>query len=108
MGLAEKVYFQHTVTGKNEYRKDTGILIGLNDKNNMFLICNKDGVYASPHVMKVPDDQAYNLAMLDDVSVQYYDYIDMGVLAGASIRATEGQATAADSGQESPGQTKER
>ena len=53
----------------------------MNDRNNTLLIGNKDEVYASPHVMKVLDVQAYDPAMMDDVSARYCDLIDKDVPA---------------------------
>ena len=32
VGFGEVVYFQHIATGKEEYRKDIGIYIGMNDR----------------------------------------------------------------------------
>ena len=53
----------------------------MSDRNNTFLFGSKDGMYLCPHVMKVPGGQAYDPAVMADVSVQYADYIAKVVLA---------------------------
>ena len=39
-----------------------------------------DDVFASPHVVRFPDESAYDVELVESVAVRYFDYIDKGVL----------------------------
>ena len=50
-------------------------------------IGTSEGIHASPHVMKVQDDQAYDPSLIDDIKDRFYDYLKGGVKASpATIR----------------------
>ena len=59
----------------------------MNDRNNTFLVGTADGVYASPHVAKMPDDVAYDGELLQTIVVRYYNFIDDGTRPPPAIVA---------------------
>jgi hypothetical protein len=67
VGFGEKVHFQHTLVDKNQYKKDVGMFLGMVVRCNTYLIGTSEGIYASPHVMKFQDDQAYDPTLIDDI-----------------------------------------
>ena len=76
VGFCEKVHhFQHTLVDKSGYEKDVGAFVGFNDRCNTYLVANEDGVFASPHIQQVPDDQAYDGELIGRVRVRYYDFL---------------------------------
>ena len=79
VGVSEKVHFQHTRVDKNQYKKDVGMFLGMIDLNNTYLVGTSEGIYASPHVMKFPDDQAYDANLIDDIKEKFFDYLSGGV-----------------------------
>ena len=42
VGFGEKVYFQHVVAGKDDYRKDVGIFLGIDDRLGRILLARMD------------------------------------------------------------------
>ena len=51
------------------------------------MIGTREGIYASPHIMKVQDDQANDPSLIDDIKGRFYDYLNGGVKAPpATIR----------------------
>ena len=60
IGFGEKVWFQHTKNTKEEFRKQIGIFVGVNDRCQTYLVGTADGVYASPNVVRVTDAEAYD------------------------------------------------
>ena len=88
VGFAERVHFQHTLVDKNQYKKDVGMFLGMNDRCNSFLIGMSEGIYASPHVMKFSEDQAYDPTLIDDINVRFYDYLKGGVNAPPAVIAS--------------------
>ena len=77
--FGEKVYFQHTLVKKDDYRKDVGVFLGMMDRSNTYLVANEDGVFASPNIMGFPDEQAFDLELINKVKVTMYEYIREGV-----------------------------
>ena len=93
VGFGEKVYFQHSKTLKNEYRKGVGVFLGVNDRCNTYLVATDNGVFASPHIVRMPNEDAYDVELLRAVDVRYYDYIDNGVKAPPAIVASRSVRT---------------
>ena len=57
------------------------------ERCNTYLIGTSEGIYASPHIMKLQDDQAYDPSLIDDTKDRFYDYLKGGVKAPpATIR----------------------
>ena len=81
VGFGEKVFFQHTEARKDDYRKDVGVFLGVGDRDSTYLVGTKDGVYASPQVIRMVDDDSYDVDLLRQIEVRYYDYINDGVKA---------------------------
>ena len=75
VGFGEVVDFQHTATTKDDYKKDTGIFVGMDDRCNTFLIATKEGVYGSSSIMRLPEDQEYDSERATDVRIKYADYL---------------------------------
>ena len=86
VGFGEKVHFQHIQVDKNQYKKDVGMFLGV-ERCNTYLIGTSEGIYASPHIMKFQDDQAYVPSLIGDIKDRFYDYLKGGVKAPpATIR----------------------
>ena len=79
IGFGEKVFFQHTQAGKDEYRKEVGVFLGVNDRCQTYLVGTSDGIYASSNAVRVGDEEAYDMILLKDITVKYYSYISEGV-----------------------------
>ena len=47
VGFGERVHFQHTKLGKDEYRKDDGVFLGVTDRSSTYLIGNSNGISAA-------------------------------------------------------------
>ena len=58
------MHFQQTKIGKDEYRKEIGIFVGVNDRCQTYLIDTRDGVYASANAVRVSDDEAYDVMLI--------------------------------------------
>ena len=83
--FVEKVHFQHTQVDKNQYKKDVGMFLGMIDRNNTYLVGTSEGIYASPHIMKFQDDQAYDASLFDDTKETFFDYLKGGVQAPPAV-----------------------
>ena len=94
VGFGEVVYFQHTANKKDEYRKDIGIFVGVNDRCNTFLVATEDGVFGSPHIMRLPEDQSYDGQRASQIRTGYYDYLKDGVLPPPALIPVRGEAVA--------------
>ena len=81
VGFAEKVHFQHTLVDNNQYKKDVGMFLGMIDQHNIYLVGTSGGIYASPHIMKLRDDQAYDASLIDDIKERFFDYLRGAVQA---------------------------
>ena len=68
IGFAEKVHFQHTKIVKDSYRKDVGIFLGVNHRCNTYLVGTADGVFASPHIVRFPDESAYDAELVQTIA----------------------------------------
>ena len=51
------------------------------DRYNTYLVGTSEGIYASPHIMKFQDDQAYDAHLIDDTKEKFYNYLRGGVRA---------------------------
>ena len=75
---------------KTGYKKDTGIFVGVMERSNSFLVATQDGICASAHVMRLPDDQAYDTEMLSQIKVSMYEYLHGGVLQPPALVTAQG------------------
>ena len=91
IGFGEVVDFQHSASTKDDYKKDTGIFVGMDDRCNTFLIATQEGVYGSSGIMRLPEDQEYDASRAMDVKVKYADYLRSGVLAPPSGVPSRGE-----------------
>ena len=57
------------------------MFLGMIDRSNTYLVGTSEGIYASPHIMKFQDDQAYDANLIDDIKERFYDYLKGGVQA---------------------------
>ena len=55
------------------------------DRNNTYLVGTSKGIYASPHIMKFQDDQAYDASLIDDIKERFFDYLRGGVQAPPAV-----------------------
>ena len=85
VGFAERVRFQRTATSKMDYKKDDGIFLGVTDRSSTYIVGNKDGIVGSPHMMALPDDEAYDGDVAAEVNVWYVGYLKDGVLQPPSM-----------------------
>ena len=81
IGFAEKYHFQHTQVDKSQYKKHVGMFLGMIDRCKTYWLGTSEGIYASPHLMKLQDDQAYDPNLFDDIMDKFYDYLMGGVRA---------------------------
>ena len=44
-----------------------------------------EGIYASSHIMKLQDDQAYDASLIDDIKERFCDYLKGGVQAPPAV-----------------------
>ena len=79
IGIGEKVMFQHTLIGKDDYRKAVGVFLGISDRSQSYLVGNKDGIFASANVVRMSDDEAYDPDLIREITVKFYDYLNEGV-----------------------------
>ena len=93
--FAEKVYFQHTHTGKEDDRKDVGVFVGMMSRSPTYLVANASGVYASPNIAAFPDEQAFDSELALSVTVKQCEYIDKGVSGPPKLRVVPASAPAA-------------
>ena len=70
IGIGEKVMFQHPLVGKGDYRKAVGIFLGISDRSQLYLVGNKDGLFASPNVAPLTDDEAYDPELAREKNVE--------------------------------------
>ena len=62
-----------------------GLFLGVSDRCQTYLVGTPDGVYAMSTVVRMRDDEAYDVTLARDFAVKYYDYIDNGVKPPPSI-----------------------
>ena len=55
--------------------------VGMIYRSNTYLVGTSEGIYATPHIMKFQDDQAYDANLVDDIKERFYDYLKGGVQA---------------------------
>ena len=55
------------------------------DRNNTYLVGMSEGIYASPHIMKFQDDQAYDANLIIDIKERFYDNLKGGVQAPPAV-----------------------
>ena len=67
IGFGEKVYFQHSKINKNDYRKEVSIFLGMNDRNGTYLVASEGQIYGSSNVVRMPDEQAYDVELLGKI-----------------------------------------
>lgn len=89
VGFGEQLYFQRSETFRNHSRKDVCVFVGVNDHCNIYLVATESGIYASPHLVRMPNKYAYYVESRRAVGVRYYDYIDNGVKAPPAIVASQ-------------------
>lgn len=87
VGFGEKVFFQHSKHKNHDYRKENGVFLGVNDRNNTYLVGTPEGIYASPQVVRMLDDSAYDMVLLEQIKVRYYNSISEGVQQPSAIVA---------------------
>ena len=47
------------------------MFLGMIDRSNTYLVGTSEGIYASPHIMKFQDDQAYDANLIDDIKERF-------------------------------------
>ena len=52
---------------------------------NTYLACTSEGIYASPHIMKLQGDQAYDPDLVDVIKNKFYDDLKSGVRAPPAV-----------------------
>ena len=77
--LGEKVMLMHTPSksSRDEMQTDwdTGFFVGINPGTTEYCIGKDDGVFICATIRRLPDDEAFDPAITDDIKVRYRDYM---------------------------------
>ena len=57
---------------------DTGYFLGINPGTTEYVIGKDDGVFSCATIRRLPDDDAFDPAITDDINVRYKDYVIEG------------------------------
>ena len=79
VGFGEKVWFQHAVRNKDDYKKELGVFLGVMDRSTTYLVGTRDGIYGSSHIMALPDNEAYDPEIAAEVGVRFHEFLQSGV-----------------------------
>ena len=89
-GFGEKVHFKMT-TDKAHHQKSvsewqTGYFLGIVEASTAYIVCNATGAYACTTIKRLPDDESYDKACLDEVKVTVFEYFEHGIKTRARAR----------------------
>ena len=80
--FGEKVMFMHTPlkTSRDKMQTDwdTGYFLGINPGTTEYIIGNDDGVFSCATIRRLPDENAFDPAIIDDIKVRYHEYVMEG------------------------------
>ena len=57
---------------------DSGYFVGINPGTTGYLIGKDDGILTSATIRRIPDDVAFDPAIIDDIKARYRDYMIEG------------------------------
>ena len=80
VGFGEKVWYKLAKSTKHDFETDwnEGYFVGIITHTTEYLVINKAGVFKCPTIRRLPDDVAYDAAILDDVTITYAEYFKGG------------------------------
>ena len=89
-GFGEKVMFRVTPekTGHNKLDTDwsTGYFVGVIGRTTEYLISCGGKIIACRTLRRLPDEKAYDRAMIEEVTVRYRDYVCSGAKTSLEVR----------------------
>ena len=62
----------------------TGYFLGIVEASTAYIVCNATGAYACTTIKRLPDDESYDKACLDEVKVTVFEYFEHGIKTKAT------------------------
>ena len=68
----------------------------MNGRCNTYLVDTSEGIYGSADVSRVPDNEAYDVDLLQAIGIRYYDFLDDGIKQPPAVIAARTLPAAAN------------